>query len=189
MLKKCTLSFCVTLLLACSSTSNEVPWKKMIIAPSEENYSFAETQLIKNPACDTGWYSDEKFYNDLYSLIKMVRDGNVYAFKIGTMISKCVDGGALGDLHRAMGVFYEDNPQVFFEVAHDSKKTKEELKSMIIIIPLETTDNFPLQINTLRKRLAILSSFKEKLSSETYEYLYEALNTRVDFIQSLYDYY
>lgn len=179
MLKNYTLSFCVTLLLACSNVNGEVPWKKMIIAPSENNYFFAEMQLIKNPACDTGWYSDEKFSNDLNSLIKLLRDGNLYAFKIGMIISECMDGGNLGDLYRAIGVVYEGNPQAFFKVANDNNKTSEELKRMLTMLPLDTVDDIPKQTMTLKNRLKALSSVKGNVAPEIYEYLNWALNSIV----------
>ena len=147
----------VSLALSCTNVNGEVPWGKILTESSEENFIAVKEQLSKIDKCDGDWYSNAKYSSQLFSLFNMVSEGNDYAFEISLLIIDCLDGGNLGNMYRSIGLFFDRKPSEFFSVLDNSEASNNNLKNMLVTLPLYTVDDIPQKIGLLEKRLKAAS--------------------------------
>jgi len=95
-------------------------------------------------------------------LFELIRKGNQLAFRASLLVSKCWDGGELGDFNRSVGLFFEVKPQVFLQIVIDKNITDRQLNYMLTMLPLHTVDNIDLKIAMLENRIDTLRSLNEK---------------------------
>jgi len=79
-------------------------------------------------------------------------------------LSKCLDGGNLGDAYRALGEYFDSQPQKAFKELKGSM-TDEQIASVLVMVPEKLVDNFAAQNKLMGSRLKKLKSVKPKPSS------------------------
>ncbi len=100
-----------------------------------------------------------------FQLFELISKGNEVAFRAGLLLatSKCLDGGELEDLYRSLGLFFETQPRVFLQTVKDKSITDSNLKSMLVMLPLETTDKIDLKMFMIKNRISILENISDGL--------------------------
>ena len=185
-MKKSILVFFTLLILSCANVNGEVPWGKILTEPSEDSFIAVKDQLSKAGKCDGDWYSNAKYSDQLFSLFNMVSEGNNYAFEISLLITDCLDGGNLGDMYRSMGLFFELKPSEFFRILDSRPVSNNNLKNMLVMLPLYTVDDIPQKIDLLDKRLKMASRFVENdVDPALYKKAVSILRKEINFYKSL----
>jgi len=141
-------------------------WDNLLSNPDKMTFEpFADAISENTKTC--GWGKKENLMivpvDKGQKLYKLIAKGNEYAFRAGLLVLKCLDGGELGDFHRSGGLLFEENKDVFLKVAKEGLIPKSNLKSMLVMLPLNSVDDFDQQISIVQKRIAILNedSFKD----------------------------
>ena len=70
------------------------------------------------------------------------------------------EGGNLGDLYRAAGVFSTSSPDMYLEILDQQSISPNEMPNFLIMLPLSTVDNTDSKKAELRKRIERISTAK-----------------------------
>ncbi len=180
------LIFVALFVTSCASSNGEVvPWERFLNDPTEKNFRFAENIISSESRCNRKWYSKSEYSEYLSSLFNMISQGNEYSFKIGLLILDCLDGGNLGDAYRSIGLFFDNNSSYFSKIINNKTISDEKLKNMLIMLPLDTTDNIPKKIGILKYRIRALSNFKHSMDETLYSKVLSILTKELKFYQDL----
>lgn len=169
-------------LASCASSHGEVaPWSKFLSDPSEENYRLAKRIIESEDDCNQDWYSSSEHAEPLSSLFESIGQGNKYSFDIGLQILDCLGGGNLGDAYRAMGLFFENKPSYFSKTISDNNVSDVNLKNMLVMLPLHTTDDIPEKIRILENRIRALSGLEGSVDQAFYSKALSILTKELKF--------
>lgn len=80
---------------------------------------------------------------------------------------KNFDGANLGDLYRAAGLFTVVNPEEYLGILNQQQVSQREMPNFLIMLPLETVDNFDNKKAVLRERLTRINSVKPSPTKNT----------------------
>ena len=182
------LGFIISVLFIASCTPSHgevVPWERLLNDPTEKNFRLAENIISGGGSCNNEWYSKPEYSEYLNSLFKMIGQGNEYSFNIGLLILDCLDGGNLGDAYRSIGLFFDSSPFYFSKVISDKTVSDVKLKSMLVMLPLDTADNIPKKIGLLAYRIRTLSSLEDRIAEAFYLKMLSILTKELKFYQQL----
>jgi hypothetical protein len=131
-------------------------WDEFLQHPGDK--TFAELQArVASSARDCE--EDVSATNDQRSkLFGLIRDGNEQAIHAGLLVSHCFDGADAEDFYRSAGVFLEDRPRAFLQIAEDSEVSDRELDRMVTMLPIETVDDFDARLAEVHTRIAKLEA-------------------------------
>ena len=94
-------------------------------------------------------------------LFKLIERGNESAFRAALLVSKCLDGGELEDLYRSTGIFFEGQTLAFLQIVKEKEISESQMKSFLIMLPLDSVDDIDRQILILEKRILLLKRINE----------------------------
>ena len=94
-------------------------------------------------------------------LFRLIAKGNEFAFQVGLLVVRYLDGGELEDFHRIADLFFEAKPSVFLRIAEEKKVPDTAIKSMLTMLPLDTVDNIDRAISVVERRMAMLEAISD----------------------------
>lgn len=94
-------------------------------------------------------------------LFKLIGQGNESAFRAALLVSRCLDGGELGDFNRSAGMFFEEQPLAFLQIIEERAIPDSQLKHLLTMLPLDTVDDIDRKIRVLEKRIDLLNKIDE----------------------------
>ena len=89
---------------------------------------------------------------DLQQLDRLVADGNGIAARLLARHLGSLDGGELGDAHRALGKFSALRPDEFLRLAASEELSSRQVSRSVAMLPLELVDDFPAQLSEMMAR-------------------------------------
>lgn len=158
----CTVLVLIVLILVgeAISASPADQWEAFLKNPDETNYNELTAIISKEPCvCDWGSKCNDVLLPQYVRvrLFELIRSGEEYPLRLGLNLINCLDGGDLGDFYRASGIYFEIDPNRFFELA-TSMLPAASIVKIIVALPLYMTDDQIRQIKSLKKRLEILKN-------------------------------
>lgn len=152
-------------------------WDTFLESPSKKKFLNLEKNVKYGKHCASGVeFMTRDQYKKLYNLVEQ---RNEHALVAGMKFIGCMGVADAEDFDRVAGVFFEQRPERFLNIASDIKMDTRHLKSILIMLPEETVDNFAKQAAILELRLEKLNSVKDsklkKIKSIGIEVLNEEL--------------
>lgn len=158
--------FILILLGGCSPKSySQTDFDAFLMAPNINSYDALEHDLSsKIQKCDWGKKENQEVVpiEKGQHLFGLVSEGNELAFRIGLIISKCLDGGELSDFYRSAGQYFEMQPEMFLKLVIEEHVSNVNYQYMLIMIPLSTVDDIELQSQVINNRISILNGLSSK---------------------------
>ena len=94
-------------------------------------------------------------------LFRLIAKGDESAFRAGLLVVRCLDGGELEDFYRSAGLFFEAKPSVFLKIVEEKKIPDTDIKSMLIMLPLDASDNIDRGISVVERRMVMLEAISD----------------------------
>lgn len=99
-------------------------------------------------------------------LFELISKGNESAFRVGLLVSKCLDSGDLEDFYRSAGSFFELQPCLFLKVIKEKTIPDSDFQSLLTMFPLDTVDSIDRQMMILKKRITTMGTIDERSLNE-----------------------
>ncbi|WP_157198246.1 hypothetical protein [Methylomonas sp. DH-1] len=98
----------------------------------------------------------------LKQLFNLVRQGNLFALRIGVLIFKCIGTGEQEDFFRSTGSFFEKEPKLFLMTIKNNAVDEQNLRYMVTMTPIDLVDDLDAQISVIKYRIDLLGKIKIK---------------------------
>lgn len=155
----------LTLFGCCSvSVYSDSRWDGFLKQPSKDSFVVLENEVSTSAKCCS--WGDPKNHDVVsveagQQLFGLIAKGNEFAFYIGLLVEKCLDGGELGDFYRHVGLYFESNPVLFLNTINSKFTPEGSFKSMLTMLPEITVDDIEQQLYITQKRIALLESIDQ----------------------------
>jgi hypothetical protein len=93
-------------------------------------------------------------------LFRRIEGADPYALIIGISLAQCWDGGELEDFYRSSGIFFDRNSSYFLRITSQRHVNCPDLKRMVTMLPLETTDDMHAKQILVDARILLLTRTK-----------------------------
>ena len=109
---KC-LVLLLTILGSGSVDADSIPqWDEFLVQPNKHSFLMLESSTTAS-AQRCSWGDPDNYsvvpIEKRKQLFELIAEGNEFAFRIGLLIAKCLDGGDLEDFHRSVGLFLKNS--------------------------------------------------------------------------------
>lgn len=149
------------ILLACVSTIawSASIWDEFLLKPNSKNSKALEASMLASSQhCDQDVWPTEK---QTMALLKLIQNGNPSAYRLVSLASQCLGVSDLEDLYRSAGAFFEVQPRAFLKLIKEESIPERDLRYMLTMLPLTTTDNIDAKLSSVENRIAILKSIHD----------------------------
>lgn len=176
----------ITLLLMSCGTVFDKNFRSENDLNNQLNKIYTENDFFVNErSCYEEKNFNEAYIYNLNLLFDEISKGDTYSFDIGLLILHCMDGGALGDIYRSFGTFFEINPEYFIKAINENKILDVRLKKIFTALPLLTVDNLMLKIEILQLRINLLLNYKNIMNNDKYDRALLFLKNNLMFNENL----
>lgn len=141
------------------------------------NSSLAEVALKQN--CVN---CEEK--ENYEKLLSELTKGDTQALKYFIKCQANYDGGNLGDLYRASGIFLITHTNLYLFLLEKESLSDNQLENFLLMLPLETVDNIDLKKGEIKKRL---ESIRVANDSEIKKRTIKILEKKLNFLSLIAD--
>ncbi len=132
---------------------------------------------IRESGCDQGVTPSSQQVAALTRLLASGRRGTV-AIRPAFFSTRCLDGGDLEDVYRALGRVLVDRPKVVLRELGSEELSDGQVRYLTTTLPLTLVDNLAGQIAELDRRIARIGAIRDESTAATSRRMLHALSDR-----------